>query len=77
MPTFIAVCPHSAGAFQAEEVKASGDTREQVLRNAWAGTDFGRYILYIKTEDGKTTVWKEDSGWTNEGKKLLPTEKKK
>ena len=70
-PIFWAVRPHDAGVFQANYVKVSGNTREEVLQQAYEGMIGGRYLSQILAEDGRTELWNEREGWTDKADGII------
>lgn len=72
MAKFWAVLPHGSGGFSAQDVEVSGETREEVLRAAWAQAIGSRYVSSIVTHDRETTLYSEGSGWTEAANAVLP-----
>jgi hypothetical protein len=65
MTTFVAILPHAAGVFTAQEVEITGTTLEELRDNAWAECIGSRYVgRIVAVIDGRSyTVYSESGGW--------------
>lgn len=62
----IAVLPHSAGMFTANEVRVQGETKEELLAHAWQECVGSRYVSSIYDATGTIELYSEAKGWLME-----------
>ncbi len=59
----IALLPNSAGIDTAGEKRVSGETKEELLQNAWGECIGSQYVGSIYDVTGRTRLWEEVKGW--------------